>query len=90
MVEEWKCQRCNRVLANHHESHGEEVDPKAGDLFLCAYCYCIAVYESDDNIRPLTEEELNDLPLEPLAEVMRAILLLTKFKSRNPGVFQNT
>lgn len=63
------CPGCGAKLDAATSTDGD-YDPKPGSVSICAYCGSIAIFEDDMSLRPLTQEEIDELPDDAREQIL--------------------
>src|SRR5580765_7960368 len=85
--ERWLC-RCGHPLDCATSLDDSAAVPKPGDLTLCLYCAELYVLDPNRLWRPITDDELIDLPLDDKKQIsalqirLRRSRLISSFKRR--------
>lgn len=54
------CPMCHKVLDAAVSVTLEKIQPRPGDISVCAYCHCVNVFEEGGTLRPATLEEAKE------------------------------
>lgn len=72
-VEKQKCPTCGEENDRATSLYSDDA-PRPGDASVCIRCRNVHVFTSDLTLRPITEKDINDMPLDALSQIQRLLL----------------
>jgi hypothetical protein len=76
---EQRCPHCKHKLDAATSATHEECVPTPGCFTVCVYCARVLVFEKGLTLRPVTREDLDTLPPERRATMVKAVLIARHF-----------
>lgn len=72
-VEKQKCPTCGQENDRASCPYSDDA-PRPGDVSVCIACQNLHVYTDSLTLRPVTEKDIEDMPLDAVAQIQRLLL----------------
>lgn len=76
------CRSCKHPIDAHSSTDGKTHIPSENDISICAYCGEISLFDEDQNLVPLTKEQLEELQEDEVYPYLETISNMIKNKNK--------